>query len=71
MDVASELRDTAESQRDFAFYTSYLSVFIPALQTILGEEKTIAFGRESFDHVSQVCLQPMYIDTDSDTVTRS
>jgi hypothetical protein len=46
------LRDTAEAQRDFAFYTNYLAVFIPALQTILGDEKTIAFGREAFDHVS-------------------
>jgi transformation/transcription domain-associated protein len=44
------LRDTAEAQRDFAFYTNYLAVFIPALQTILGEEKTIAFGREAYDH---------------------
>ena len=50
--IACELRDTAESNRDFAFYNIYLSVFIPALVTILGDEKSIAFGKESFDHVS-------------------
>jgi transformation/transcription domain-associated protein len=49
--LACELRDTAESNRDFALYNVYLSTFIPALVTILGDEKTIAFGRESFDHV--------------------
>jgi len=50
------LRDTAESNRDFALYGVYLSTFIPALVTILGDEKTIAFGRESFDHVCSLAL---------------
>jgi hypothetical protein len=68
--VACELRDTAESNRDFAFYNIYLSVFIPALVTILGEEKNIAFGKDSFDHVSGF-LKPfnakLNLLSDSDT----
>ena len=49
LEIASELRDSAESNRDFAFYDKYLSVFIPALLTILGDEKAISFNKDNAD----------------------
>lgn len=50
LDAAQELRDSAESNRDYAFYDRYLGVFIPVVVQILGDEKTVSFGRENFDH---------------------
>jgi transformation/transcription domain-associated protein len=47
MEIASELRDSAESNRDYTFYDKYLGVFIPALITILGEEKHIVFVKDN------------------------
>lgn len=61
MEIASELRDTAESNRDYAFYDKYLGVFIPALITILGEEKSIVFVKDNseqrFRHTLLAYLQ--------------
>ena len=51
LELASELRDSAETNRDFAFYEKYLGILIPALITILGDEKSITFSRESVDQV--------------------
>lgn len=52
LEVASELRDSAESNRDFAFYEKYLAILIPTLITILSDEKAITFHRDSPDQVS-------------------
>lgn len=52
LEIASDLRDSAETTRDFAFYEKYLGILIPALITILGDEKTITFSRDSPDQVS-------------------
>ncbi|BEJ12109.1 hypothetical protein CspHIS471_0205690 [Cutaneotrichosporon sp. HIS471] len=61
MEIASELRDSAESNRDFAFYDKYLGVFIPALVQILGDEKSIVFTKDNseqrFRHTLLAYLQ--------------
>ena len=49
LEIASELRDSAESNREFAFYDKYLAIFIPTLITILSDEKTISFMKDSAD----------------------
>ncbi len=49
LEIASELRDSAESNRDFKFYDSYLAIFVPALLTILADEKTISFVKDNPD----------------------
>ncbi|WVN89695.1 uncharacterized protein L203_104925 [Cryptococcus depauperatus CBS 7841] len=49
LEIALELRDSAENNRDFGFYDKYLSIFIPALIQILGDEKTITFVKDSVD----------------------
>ncbi|WVQ95626.1 hypothetical protein IAU59_002724 [Kwoniella sp. CBS 9459] len=49
LEIAFELRDSAESNRDFGFYEKYLSIFIPALITILGEEKSITFTKDNIE----------------------
>jgi hypothetical protein len=51
LDIAAELRDSAESNRDHAFYEKYLSIFIPALITILGDPKSIVFVKENVEQV--------------------
>ena len=50
--LASELRDSAESNKDFAFYDKYLAVFIPALMTILGDEKSVTFVKDNQEQAS-------------------
>lgn len=61
MEIASELRDSAESNRDFAFYDKYLGIFVPALVQILGEEKNIVFAKDNseqrFRHTLLAYLQ--------------
>ncbi|KAL1410016.1 transcription-associated protein 1 [Vanrija albida] len=61
MEIASELRDSAESNRDYVFYDKYLGVFIPALVAILGEEKNIVFVKDNseqrFRHTLLAYLQ--------------
>lgn len=52
LEIAGDLRDSAESNRDFAFYEKYLGILIPALITVLGDERTINFYRDNVDHVS-------------------
>lgn len=52
-ELAVELRDSAENSKDFAYYAKYLEVLIPAVVTLLGEEKTISFLKDNAD---QVCL---------------
>ncbi|WWC98567.1 hypothetical protein V866_005459 [Kwoniella sp. B9012] len=49
LEIAFELRDSAESTRDFGFYEKYLAIFIPALITILGEEKSIVFMKDNIE----------------------
>lgn len=49
LEIACELRDSAESNRDFAFFEKYLAIFIPALLTILSDEKTISFVKDNTD----------------------
>lgn len=51
LDIAAELRDSAESNRDHAFYEKYLAVFIPVLMTILGDSKSIIFIKENAEQV--------------------
>jgi transformation/transcription domain-associated protein len=53
LDIANELRDSAENNRDFAFYDKYLGALIPALITVLGDEKTISFMKDNLDYVSR------------------
>ena len=53
VEIASELRDSAENNRDYAFYEKYLGVFVPALITVLGDEKGISFNKDSVDQVSR------------------
>ena len=50
---ASDLRDSAESNKDYAFYDKYLAIFIPALMTILGDEKSITFVKDCQEQVSE------------------
>lgn len=50
LDAANELRDSAESNRDYAFYDKYLGIFIPVVIQILGDEKTVSFVKESTDY---------------------
>lgn len=58
LEIAGDLRDSAETNRDFAFYEKYLGILVPALITVLGDEKTINFSRENLDHVSvSYCLE--------------
>lgn len=61
MEIASELRDSSESNREYAFYDKYLAVFIPALVQILGEEKNIVFQKDNpeqrFRHTLLAYLQ--------------
>lgn len=61
MEIASELRDSAESNREYAFYDKYLAVFIPVLVQILGEEKHIVFLKDNseqrFRHTLLAYLQ--------------
>jgi transformation/transcription domain-associated protein len=47
------LRDSAENSKDYAYYAKYLEVLIPAVVTLLGEEKTISFAKDSADQVSK------------------
>nr|XP_018259603.1 transformation/transcription domain-associated protein [Kwoniella dejecticola CBS 10117]OBR81761.1 transformation/transcription domain-associated protein [Kwoniella dejecticola CBS 10117] len=47
LELAFELRDTAEQTREFSFYEKYLAIFIPALITILGDEKSVTFVKEN------------------------
>jgi transformation/transcription domain-associated protein len=54
LDIAGELRDSAESNKDFAFYEKYLAILMPALMTVLADEKTITFSKEGPDQVSLV-----------------
>ena len=54
LDIAGELRDSAESNKDFAFYEKYLATLMPALMTVLADEKTITFSKEGPDQVSIV-----------------
>ena len=49
LDIASDLRDSAENNRDFIFYDKYLSIFVPAVLTILGDERTVSFVKDSPD----------------------
>ncbi|WVQ85959.1 hypothetical protein IAT38_008127 [Cryptococcus sp. DSM 104549] len=49
LEIALELRDSAENNKDFQFYEKYLSIFIPALITILGEEKSITFVKDNVE----------------------
>ncbi|WWC92285.1 uncharacterized protein L201_007239 [Kwoniella dendrophila CBS 6074] len=49
LEIAFELRDSAESTRDFGFYEKYLSIFVPALITILGEEKSVTFMKDNIE----------------------
>lgn len=61
IEIASELRDSAESNREYTFYDKYLAVFIPALVQILGEEKNIVFVKDNseqrFRHTLLAYLQ--------------
>lgn len=52
LDIANELRDSAENTRDFAFYEKYLGALIPAVITVLSDEKAISFMKDNLDHVS-------------------
>ena len=52
LDIAIELRDSAENNRDYSFYEKYLAVLVPCVITVLSDEKTINFARDSFDQVS-------------------
>lgn len=52
LEIALELRDSAENNRDFGFYDKYLSIFIPALISILGDEKSITFVKDNVEQVS-------------------
>ncbi|KAL7422906.1 transcription-associated protein 1 [Cryptotrichosporon argae] len=45
LEISGDLRDTAESNRDYAFYEKYLNIFVPVLVTLLSDEKTIVFVR--------------------------
>ncbi|ODN82926.1 hypothetical protein L202_01173 [Cryptococcus amylolentus CBS 6039] len=49
LEIALELRDSAENNRDFGFYDKYLSVFVPALISILGDEKSITFVKDNVE----------------------
>ena len=49
LEIAAELRDSAESTRDFASYEKYLFIFVPALLHILGDEKTVSFVKDHAD----------------------
>ncbi|WVR08546.1 hypothetical protein IAU60_005601 [Kwoniella sp. DSM 27419] len=49
LEIAIELRDSAESSRDHVFYEKYLSIFVPAIITILGEEKSITFAKDNIE----------------------
>lgn len=49
LEIALELRDSAENNRDFGFYDKYLSIFIPALISILGDEKSITFVKDNVE----------------------
>ena len=49
LEVASDLRDSAESNKEFNFYDKYLAIFIPALVTLLGDEKAITFLTDTTD----------------------
>ncbi|KAK4687186.1 transformation/transcription domain-associated protein, partial [Tremellales sp. Uapishka_1] len=49
LEIASDLRDSAEGNKDFAFYDKYLAAFIPALMTILGDERSITFMKDSIE----------------------
>ncbi|WWD20697.1 hypothetical protein CI109_105173 [Kwoniella shandongensis] len=61
LEIAFELRDSAETNRDFGFYEKYLSIFVPALITILGDEKSITFVKDNaeqrFRHTLLAFLQ--------------
>lgn len=61
-EVAVELRDSAENNKDYAFYAKYLEILMPVVLGILGEEKTIAFQKESPD---QVCASSSIADSQS------
>lgn len=54
MEIATDLRDSAEVVRDPAFYEKYLAIFIPALVTLLEDEKTVSFLKDSQDQVSRL-----------------
>ncbi|EIW69900.1 hypothetical protein TREMEDRAFT_71446 [Tremella mesenterica DSM 1558] len=47
--VAVELRDSAETARDFGFYEKYLGALIPSVCTVLGDERTISFTRDNLE----------------------
>nr|XP_019007357.1 transformation/transcription domain-associated protein [Kwoniella pini CBS 10737]OCF46138.1 transformation/transcription domain-associated protein [Kwoniella pini CBS 10737] len=49
LEIAFELRDSAEQTRDFGFYEKYLAIFIPALITILGDEKSVTFVKDNLE----------------------
>lgn len=51
METIGELRDTAEGQKDFAFYEKYLGVLMPAITGLLGEEDKIVFFKDAMDQV--------------------
>jgi transformation/transcription domain-associated protein len=61
LEIASDLRDSAETTRDFAFYEKYLAILIPALLTVLGDEKTVTFSKEGLDQVSLLQRLPVVI----------
>jgi transformation/transcription domain-associated protein len=50
-DIASELRDSAEGNKDTSFYEKYLGVLMPAVMTVLADERTIHFIKDSPDQV--------------------
>ncbi|ORY26601.1 putative histone acetyltransferase [Naematelia encephala] len=49
VEIASELRDSAESTRDYNLYERYLAIFIPVVTAILSDEKTVTFSKETPD----------------------
>lgn len=46
-EIAVDLRDSAESNREHSFYHKYLGIFIPVLVKVLGNEDAIVFVKDN------------------------
>jgi transformation/transcription domain-associated protein len=55
-EITSELKDTAETQKDYTFYEKYLGVLFPVMSKLLLEEDKIVFVKENLEQVCRFCM---------------
>ena len=50
-EIMTELKDSAETQKEYSFYEKYLAVLFPVIVALLGEEEKVVFVKDNMEQV--------------------